>query len=344
MTYLDPDRFFDQTTPGAHEWWYFDAISADGRDALVIVWYAGLPFDPAYGVPTLRHLRDPARFPAPRALDHAAIGISWYRDGKTLAYALNGHGAEGFEHQAEPFSIRVGPSRFVREAGEYRLCVETPAVDGKRAIQADLRFIPAAETEAFERDLGSPERPHHWILAASDCRVEGRVSVGRESLEFRGRGYHDHNAGAEDLRVAIRRWEWGRVHRGRETEIFYTSEPTRGASQSLWLTCVDGRPVTVREGVATEASEPARNVFGVRHGARLTLSQGDEALIRRTGACVDDGPFYRRWLTEFSKREGRDTLAESSAVVGISEVLAPGNLHKVWFNWMIPYRLKRLGP
>ena len=25
-TNLDPDRFFDRTTPGAHEWWYFDAI------------------------------------------------------------------------------------------------------------------------------------------------------------------------------------------------------------------------------------------------------------------------------------------------------------------------------
>lgn len=34
----DPDRFVDHRTPGAHEWWYFDAISDDGRDALVIVW------------------------------------------------------------------------------------------------------------------------------------------------------------------------------------------------------------------------------------------------------------------------------------------------------------------
>src|SRR4051812_12569084 len=44
-TSADPDRFFDRATPGAHEWWYFDAIGDDGRDVLVIVWYAGLPFD-----------------------------------------------------------------------------------------------------------------------------------------------------------------------------------------------------------------------------------------------------------------------------------------------------------
>ncbi len=65
-SWLDPDRFFDRTSPGAHEWWYFDAISDDGRDALVIVWYAGLPFDPSYGVATLRHLRNPSKYPQPQ--------------------------------------------------------------------------------------------------------------------------------------------------------------------------------------------------------------------------------------------------------------------------------------
>ena len=78
---LDPDRFFDRTSPGAQEWWYFDAISDDGRDVLVVVWYAGLPFDPKYGVGTLRHLKNPAKYPQPRALDHSAIGFSWHRDG-----------------------------------------------------------------------------------------------------------------------------------------------------------------------------------------------------------------------------------------------------------------------
>ena len=62
---LDPDRYFDLRTPGAHEWWYFDAISADGRDVLVIIFYAGLPFDPSYGVVAIRHVRNPASTPSP---------------------------------------------------------------------------------------------------------------------------------------------------------------------------------------------------------------------------------------------------------------------------------------
>ncbi len=334
MTETDPDRFLDRTSPGAHEWWYFDAISDDGRDALVIVFYAGLPFDPSYGVGTLRHLKDPSRNPAPRALDHSAIGLSWHRDGKPLAYALNGHDAAAFRHRAEPFAVEVGPSRFERDAEGYRLSVATPTVEG-RPILAEIRFRPAAGTAPFERDLGASDAPHHWILAAADCRVEGSISVEGRATPFEGRGYHDHNAGAEEMSVAIRRWEWGRAHHGPFTEVYYWSEPRRGETRSLWLTCRDGRPEEVRENVRVEGRGGRRgNVFGVRHSPSLEFSAGGHRLGRIPGVCLDDGPFYRRWLAEFR-------VDDQGPSTGIAELLDTRNLHKPWFNWMIPYRLKR---
>ncbi len=336
VTRLDPDRFFDRTSPGAHEWWYFDAISDDGRDAIVIVWYAGLPFDPAYGVATLRHLRNPAKYPQPRALDHSAIGFSWYRDGKTIAYALNGFKADRFRHQAGPFAVEVDTSRVERDEEGYRLTIATPSVEG-RPIRAEFRFKPADSTEPFERDLGSPEAPHNWILAAPDCRVEGKASIGGDEMAFAGRGYHDHNAGAEDLSVAMKRWEWGRVHRGPATDIYYASEPRRGLRQTLWVTCLDGRPVEIREDLTgTGLDRGQRNVFGVRHQRILAFAEGPRRLLRYTGPCVDDGPFYRRWIADFLEVAGADR-----GVPGIAELLDTRNLHKPWFNWMIPYRLKR---
>ena len=342
---LDPDRFFNRTSPGAHEWWYFDAIGDDGRDAIVIVWYAGLPFDPSYGVATLRHLRNPGKYAQPRALDHSAIGFSWYRDGKTIAYALNGFKADRFRHQAEPFAVEVDTSRVERDEEGYKLTIATPSVEG-RPIRAEFRFKPADSTEPFERDLGSPGVPHNWILAAPDCRVEGHAMIGRgigsQLLTFSGRGYHDHNAGAEDLSVAMRRWEWGRVHHGALTNIYYTSEPRRGEARSLWLTCRDGRPEVIREGPEIDGVVPKGSIFGLRHDSRLLICEGLDSLSRSTGPCLDDGPFYRRWIADFALQgvgagvEG-DRTAEAR---GIAELLDTRNLHKPLFNWMIPYRLK----
>ena len=171
---LDPDRFFRFAGPGSQEWWYFDAISDDGEYALVIVWYAGLPFDPDYGLATLRHLRNPARYPAPDPLDHTAIGLSLYHRGKTVAYALNRYGADRFRHSAEPFSIEVGKRQFDRESGGYHLHVETPAQDGRRLILADLTFTPASATESIERNLGARVASINgsWRWPTAGLRVE----------------------------------------------------------------------------------------------------------------------------------------------------------------------------
>ena len=290
----DPDRFLDYRTPGAQEWWYFDAIGHDGRDALVLVWYAGLPFDPDYGVATLTSLRAGSKTVAPNALDHCAIGFSWYREGKTAAYALNGFRHNDFRHDPFPFSVAIGSNRISRDEDGYRLAVDTPAVDGKSRIQADLRFLPAEGSASLERDLGGPDSPHLWILAAADCRVSGTISFeGRTSskVDFRGRGYHDHNAGSDELSVAMRRWQWGRVQHGRSTEVYYEAESQRGERRGLWITCEDGRPLTVREPVSFAAEGPERNIFGVRDPKTLRVSDGQNTLLRRNLRCVDDGPF-----------------------------------------------------
>ena len=345
----DPDRYFDLKTPGAHEWWYFDAISADGRDVLVIIYYAGLPFDPSYGVAAIRHVNDPARYPAPDPLDHAAVGLSWHRDGKQVAYALSGHRAADFGHQADPFEVRVATSRVARDPdGTYRLTVLTPSVDGK-PIRASLRFTPAAATEPFERNLGSAEKPHHWILAAPDCRVEGTVAIGDTSTKFDGRGYHDHNAGAEEMSLAMRRWEWGRVHIGDATHVYYASTPRpgKGEPQSLWITCRDGRPAIVSEGptLATVEEKPERSVFGIRHAASRTVTgRAHQEFGRVTRACLDDGPFYRRWTADFSLvQDQAPPPTDGQRTPGIAELLDTHHMNRWYVNWMIPYRLKRPG-
>lgn len=337
---LDPDRFFDFRSPGAQEWWYFDAISDDGRDVLVLVWYAALPFDPDYGVAALRHLDNPARFPSPNGLDHCAVGVSWHRDGKKAAYALNGFRERDFSHAADPFSVTIAGNRLSRDAEGYSMEVATLAVDGRTPVTARLRFRPASGTESLERDLGSAGSPHWWILAAADCRVEGELTFGGRTLEFRGRGYHDHNAGSEEISRAVRRWEWGRFHRGPLTEVFYLAEPHAGPARGLRISLEDGRPARVSEDVQWSGEGTTRNVFGVRSPRTLRMRVGEESLSRTPNVCLDDGPFYRRWLTEFTA-DGEGYEGASEGGIGISELLDTRNLNRRLFNWMIPYRLKR---
>ena len=331
----DPDRFFKFSTPGAQEWWYFDAISDDGRDVLVVVWYVGLPFDPSYGVAALRHLKDPARHPQPDALDHCAIGFSLHRDGKPLAYALNAFEAPSFAHEDEPFAIEIDGNRLERDAEGYSLHVATPDVDGKTRIESRFRFRPAAETSPLERDLGAPGSRHVWMLAAADCAVEGQIRIGTRDLTFRGRGYHDHNAGEQEISRAIRRWEWGRVHHGPLTDVYYFSQPHDGPRQALHLTCRDGRPESIRTPTEVRGTRPTRNIFGVRFDRDITIRDDSGTLRCHHETCLDDGPFYRRSLTRFAFGSNEIDSA------GISELLDTRNLNRVWFNWMIPFRLKR---
>ncbi|CAN5877002.1 hydroxyneurosporene dehydrogenase [soil metagenome] len=355
MSALDPDRFFNLQSPGSQEWWYFDAIADDGKDALVIVFYAALPFDPVYGVSTLKHLKNPRRHPAPNPLDHCAIGFQWYRlEGATVrrvgpgnlgslvqAYALNAYRRAAFTSTDKPFRVSIARNRLERGAEGYRLVVETPDVDRRRTIRADLFMRPAPGTEPFEIDLGNDGSPHRWVLAAADGRIEGQLSIdgpGGGELAFQGRGYHDHNAGAEELSRAMRRWEWGRVHFGETTEVYYLAQPQEGPEQSLWITCQEGRPDIIRQAIQPDGSSPIRNLFGLSHDRELTLQAEDSLhLKRRTATTVDTGPFYQRWLSEFSG----SNLADANRSVGISEVLDTRLLNHPLFNWMIPFRLKR---
>lgn len=332
----DPDRYFNLRGAGSQEWWYFDAISADGRDAIVVVFYAGLPFDPAYGLAAERHLQSPAKHPAPNPLDHSAIGISWYRDGKTLAYALNRYPARCFSHNSDPFSVRVDASRLQRGPDGYRLSIDTPSVKGQD-IHAEFYFDPKPGLEPFERNLGTDSSPHHWILAAPDCRVEGAIELAGSAspaLTFRGRGYHDHNAGAEEIRRAMSRWAWGRVHIDDQTIVYYHAEPRHGPAAHLALRFRPGRPTEVVETDPLAFGPLARQAFGVRYPVTI---DGPASLPFHTRPrhLVDDGPFYLRWVSDFQIPD------KSTSVPGITELLDTKRLHSRWFNWMIPYRLKQ---
>ena len=61
---------------------------------------------------------------------------------------------------------------------------------------------------------------------------------------------------------------------------------------------------------------------------------------RQLGANFEMLGSYLRWLSEFAI-PGANEKGLGGNTRGLGELLATGNLHRPWFNWMIPYRLKR---
>ena len=284
--------------------------------------------------PLVATQRDPSRYPAPNPLDFCAIGLSHYRDGRTVSYALNAHRGNAFRHQAEPFSVAVADSTLQRDDEGYTLRVRTPSREGRCRIVANLRFHrPASRRPAFERDLGGPGEPHLWSLAAPNCPVSGTIVLegpGGVSTRFEGQGYHDHNAGSAELSSTLRRWAWGRFHDGPTTFLYYHVEPRQGPDMSLVLTVLEGR-VTVLSDRPPQFSRWRSNPFGLIAPREVKVAES----IRIVEATrVDDGPFYRRSLA-------RAVMAPGREVVGISEWVDTQRLVHPIVRLMVPYRLKR---
>src|SRR5215204_3806692 len=80
------DVWSPKTNSKAYEWWYFDALSDDGRDAVVIIFLDNFIFSPRYN-------RAKASNPKSQTPDSKstvpAVAFTYYRDGKAVYRAIN---------------------------------------------------------------------------------------------------------------------------------------------------------------------------------------------------------------------------------------------------------------
>ncbi|HEV2763649.1 MAG TPA: hypothetical protein VGV38_11780 [Pyrinomonadaceae bacterium] len=370
---ISDDVWHADDAPGAYEWWYFDAASDDGRDALVVIFLADFVFSPRFNRRAAEHRRGraagassvgatgdadtvarPTRFPA--------VTVCLYRDGRTLLRAVNEYEAGEFDASTVRPACRVGRSSFHLESSEgrnvFRVSLDEPLRGGRRLI-ASLAWdvSEGGLTDAGGRSSGggvsdlfqnvSAGRAHEWNLVAPRCRVEGSLSVegrgGAREFEsgFRGTGYHDHNRDGRWLPETVGAWHWGRAHFAGSAAVFY-SYRERGARETFT------RLFLVRGGAL--ASEPARlaergtrrNLFGLRY-ARELLLEGEETRARlsvRQSRVVDASFFYLRFLGEVTLEDGSGPPRTAPA---ITELLAPRALRWRWLDWLTDMRIGRNG-
>jgi carotenoid 1,2-hydratase len=220
-----PDASHRVTAPGGYESWHFDAEDVAGDLRVVAALYDGCPFNGDYVRAHARYLRRPTRV-APAVPSQCPVAsLTVYERGHVLARFTTQYPPGSLVASDQRPEVRVGPSAL--RPGEGDGLGLTLADD---EITAELSFEPSCKLASPEsrrfpsRELTGAD--HFQVIAHPLYDVTGTLRVRGRTIQFRGRGYHDHQYGSGPIGAGLRRWVRGRVLQGDErVTAFHIAEP-----------------------------------------------------------------------------------------------------------------------
>ena len=341
---ITADVWHPQKDPKAYEWWYFDALSDDGNEAVVIVFLDNFIYSPRYN--DLRKTNGSAAIPENERFP--AVSITYYRDGKQVYRAVNEYRAGQFAASENTPECKIGNSSFRYESASYgsgfSVAIDVP-LSRNRRLEAKLEWL------SIESDFGTApfcydDSTHCWNMVAPRSDVTGKITVvdssGRklDVRSFRGTGYHDHNLDNRWLVKTVRDWHWGRAHFADCTAIFYRYREIGDGSPTTKLFLIKDGELQVRE-VRFEEQNYVRDKFGIRYPTSLHLISEDGIRLNSKPLKVIDSSFYHmRFLSSITLK-----LADGKEhhTTGIGEFIAPKALKHRWLNRLSDLRTGRNG-
>lgn len=328
---LTDEQIYPEKPSGGYEWWYFDALSADQEWGIVVIFYQGNPFSPRYikGI----HGFNPENYPA--------ISISLYKEEKHEYYGFEEFTEADFNFQGSPFSIVVGENQLQRAQDKvevtYNLTLDQE-LDSGHFLKGELTFKSPLISEQLMNQSSEGDR-HFWNLIAPIAEVNGNLEVdgksGHSAIEFKGKGYHDHNTGHEPMKDSFKDWYWGRVHFKDSTLIYYVMNQLDSQQYKAWL--IDS---TNQEVIDTfdeiQLTAKSRSLLGLKSAKKIILKSSAHEITIQQSVTVDDGPFYQRFYCD-AIVNGQGSVEASS---GISEYIVPGRIYSEKYWWMVRMRLR----
>lgn len=337
----------------AYEWWYFDALSDDGRQALVVIFLDNFIFSPRYNQtaqsPDSENRNSEAQITNPNSKRFPALVLIYYRDGKPVYRAINEHAPEEFAAATERPFCRIGESEFKFESAPYGsgyLLKINATLRKNRRLKATLEWLSIESDFLPDKKIAELPQSHNWNLVAPRSDVTGRIEVFRENgksddvVHFRGTGYHDHNTDSRWLAETVRDWQWGRAHFTDATAVFYRYQETNQSAPTTKLFLIKNGEFRALD-AQCEETEYARNIFGLKYPKRLEFSTGEgfRLAVRQT-QTIDASFFYLRFLAEAEIKCPDGARHEAFA---ITEHLAPKALKFRWLDWLTDMRIGRNG-
>ncbi len=324
--------------PMAYEWWYFDALSDDGNEAVVIVFLDNFVYSPRYNSSSRSNGRVRGkRFPA--------VSFTYFSGGEIKYRVEHEFTADDFEADGTRLRCRIGNCGFRFDKASYGsgflISVDLP-LSKDRHLRANLEWL-AVEADLLAGTAACPKAAHSWNMAMPRADVSGKITVEDDRRKttdvhsFRGTGYHDHNLDNRWLAKTVREWHWGRAHFVDSTIAFCRyAENGDDAAQTRLLLIREGKLETL-EAVVDEA-EHVRDKFGLRYPTRLSLVGADGSRLEaRTLKVVDSSFYHLRFLSTMDLTlDGR-----SHSTTGITEFIAPRALKYRWLSWLSRFRSGR---
>lgn len=333
----------------AYEWWYFDALSHDGRDAVVVIFLTNFIFSPRYNRAAAESLHQPrstfvdARFPA--------VAVFYYRDGRALFRAINEYPPDEFHASTTLPEGRIGDNTFrLVENGaapSYELNINT-ALRRRRLLRARLSWtITAGDFFEDDETAASNLAGHHWNMVAPRCDVSGEITLsnanGERSFEhdFHGTGYHDHNRDTRWMPATIAEWQWGRIHFPAATAVFYRYRERDEPQHTTRLYLIQDNALAALAPHLT-ATRTRQHLFGLRYPGLLKFQAthaGDNLILNvRQRRVIDGSFFYLRFLSDATLETAGGRVQQAPC---ITEHLAPRSLGFTWLHWLINMRIGR---
>ncbi|MFN2392709.1 MAG: hypothetical protein ABR566_12190 [Pyrinomonadaceae bacterium] len=349
------DVWHQKANPEAFEWWYFDALSEDGRDAVVIIFLDNFIFSPRYNEHNRKQKRLSQKLKKffTKSKEQAAnlfpaIAFTYYRDGKVKYRAINEFPSEDFSASENSPSCQIGRNFFRLEAAPYGsgyILSINAKLRKNRNLEAHFEWL-SVESDFLPHKTINLNDAHIWNLAVSRADVTGRISVSDDNeksldtVHFRGTGYHDHNLDNRWLPKTVSDWEWGRAHFSDATAIFYRYKE-RGEDYSTTKLLIVQYGNLCERDAAFDAQNFRRDKFGIKYPKSLQFTSEDNVRLSvKQMKIIDSSFFYLRFLSEMilTLSDGTERKA-----IGITEYLAPKALKYQWLDWLTNMRIGRGG-
>ncbi|MEY2687097.1 MAG: hypothetical protein RL375_1295 [Pseudomonadota bacterium] len=301
---------------GGYAWWYLDAMSDDGRCALVAIVFLGSVFSPYYA-----WARSGAIDRRAAPLRHVAINIALYGPGGRR-WAMTERSDRHLQRSAS--ELMIGPSSMAWQDGTLRLRLDEWCLPWPARLRGTVTLHPVALAGIDPIALDTHGQ-HDWWPIAPCSRVE--VDLHCPHGQWQGTGYLDSNRGRRALEQTFAAWQWSRADLSDGgTAVIYDAQQIDATPRQLALRF--DAPGGVTRFMPPPEHHLSPSLWRLARHQRCDPGHAP-TLVR----SLEDTPFYSRSLI--------DTRWLGQPVRAMHESLDLRRFGKRWVQALLPFRMPR---